>query len=219
MKYLLSCIVLFSFQFGFSQEQKIEIITYTTKTGQIIYDTLWKTQKVESKINNINGEIYLDTIWEINKKTNHKKSFVNPTLPATTKRNVSIGTLINNSEGALLGLNSIRLSYFIKDNFMIGTGLAGVYDLDISDFNSFNLTFFGRKYFGSSLRNKSYFEADLATDIINEGLEFGIGLGKTFFVGSNFGVDIGLGYKTDFDLAGRIVFGIGFQGIIPNKNK
>jgi hypothetical protein len=217
----LSLFLLFSFVFGFSQNQQEEISeikTHTTKSGQIIYDTIWKVLKVENKISGLTGENELDTSWVVSRKTNHKKTFYNPVSNGISKGTVSLSALIYNGEEPLLGLNSIRVSYFTSDNFMLGVGLSGVFDIDAEDFSSFSMNLFGRNYFGSGVKSKTFLEAGLETDFINEKFELGVGIGKTFFVGSNFGIDLGIGYKTDFEQSGKIVFGIGFQGFLSNRN-
>jgi hypothetical protein len=213
--------LLTTFYFGFGQDDREEISeikTHTTKSGQVIYDTIWKMWKVENKFNSLTGESEPDTSWYISRRTNYKKNFYNPTTNGLSKGTVSFSALFFNGEEPMLGLNSLRVSYFTNDNFMMGIGFSGVFDVDSEDLSSFNLNLFGRTYIGANIKNKTFLEAGLETDLVNEKYELGIGVGKTFFIGSNFGIDLGLGYKTDFESSGRFVFGLGFQGLIPNRN-
>jgi hypothetical protein len=214
-KILLSLLSICSVYTALSQERKMEVSSYKTKSGETIVDTIWKIRKYESKINQSTNEVSLDTVWTIDEQTYHKRDFLNPVLPATKKGNVSIGaTFANNGEDPL-GFPGIRIGYFTQNNVMLSSGLAAAYSIDAKDLINLNLMLSARKYFGKGISSKTFVETGLSADIVGEQFMFGAGIGKTFFIGNNFGIDIGVGYRTiDFKTKGDIVIGFGFQGII-----
>ncbi len=192
----------------------MDVSTYTTKSGEIILDTVWRVKKIESKINQTTGELSYDSVWSIDEQTYHKRDFLNPALPATKKGNVSIGTTFANNGDGPLGMPGIRIGYFSKNNVMISSGLTAAYSIEGEDFLNLNLMFSARKYFGSGLSSKTFLETEIAADVLGEQFLLGVGIGKTFFIGNNLGVDVGLNYRNDFQSKGEIVLGFGFQGII-----
>jgi hypothetical protein len=213
--------VLFSSLFATSQERRMDISSYTTKTGETISDTVWRVSQIVKK-EELEGDdviIKLDTIWIVEKKSKPSKKENNPVTPAALKGNVAIGLLFNNdAENATLGFSGMRLGYFISNNLMLGGGLSGTFDLEAGDLTNLNVSVFQRNYFGKSKNSKTYFETLINSELYEGIFEAGIGIGKSIFVGSNFSADLGLMYINDFETAGKIVFGVTLQGII-NRSK
>jgi hypothetical protein len=197
----------------FAQDQKIETSSFITKNGESITDTIWYKKQYVRKVNTSNGEYYVDSSWVIDTRTNYRKNYRNPVLPATQKGNVSLGAWINSTEG----FRGVRVGYFSGDNFVFGAGLYGNYDFDASDILLLDVNVYIRQYFGASVKNKTFIEGELGAELISGNFSFGASLGKTIFTGNNFGIDLGIGYKTNFETGGSLTFGIGFQGIIPTK--
>ena len=191
----------------------MEISTFTTKKGETITDTIWYKRQYTRKLNTVSGEYYVDSSWVIENRTNYKKNYKNPVIPATQKGNVSIGAGVNSR----IEFSKVRVGYFAGDNFVIGAGIYGNYDFDASDILLLDMSLFVRQYFGASTKSKTFIEGELGGELIGGNFSFGATIGKTIFTGNNFGIDLGIGYKTNFETGGIINFGIGFQGIIPTK--
>jgi hypothetical protein len=200
----------------FSQEIRYVLKDRSTNYETII-DTIWQVKKVLTRVGESNQLIY-DTVWV---RLNKNKVSIND-LNGLPSDDLSAGlfsqgkgfiSLVSQSTfGAGLGLEGVRLGYFVADNKLIG----GSGQIRFGENTQLNLSAFYRGYFGKGEKGKAW--AEFNTSIVaSEGSTnggFGLGLGYTSMLTRMAGFDFGLNYQKLGKLKGEVVLNLGFVVLI-----
>ena len=182
-----------------------------------VIDTIWQVKKVITKVGESNQLIY-DTVWV---RMNKNKVSVKD-LSGLSSDDVSTGLfgqgkgyislLSQSSFGSGLGLEGVRLGYFVAENWLIG----GSGQIRFGDNTQLNLSAFYRGYFGKGEKGKAWGEFNTSI-VASEGSTtggFGLGLGYTSMLTRIAGFDFGLNYQKLGKLKGEVVLNLGFVVLI-----
>jgi hypothetical protein len=180
-------------------------------------DTIWQVKKVVTRIGESNTLIY-DTVWvRLNKNKVSVKDLsglsldeVSTGLFAQGKGFVSL--VSQSSFGSGLGLEGVRLGYFVAENRLIG----GSGQVRFGDNTQLNLSAFYRGYFGKGEKGKAWGEFNTSV-VASEGSTtggFGLGIGYTSMLTRMAGFDFGLNYQKLGKLKGEVVLNLGFVVLI-----
>jgi hypothetical protein len=212
------------------QAQDIRFILKERKlrSGEMVIDTVWQIKKISSKINESN-ELILDTAWiKFNKnRTNSFSSTGITTIPSTTNsillRQPSsvfqrgrgfIGVFGNTSIASSLGIEGVKLGYFVADNQVIGGGGQ----IGFSKNAGVNLSGFYRSFFGNGSKGKFWGEinSNLVAVSGQTSFGFGLGVGYTSLITNSIGFDTGLKYQKLGEFKGDLTLNFGLIFLLGN---
>jgi uncharacterized protein YdcH (DUF465 family) len=211
----LVCLILISNSI-LAQEIRYVLKERSTDYEKVI-DTIWQVKKVITKVGESNQLIY-DTVWvRMNKNKVNVKDLsglssddVSTGLFAQGKGYISL--LSQSSFGSELGLQGVRLGYFVAENRLIG----GSGQIRFGENTQLNLSAFYRGYFGKGEKGKAWGEFNTSI-VASEGSTtggFGLGLGYTAMLTRMAGFDFGLNYQKLGKSKGEVVLNLGFVILI-----
>lgn len=226
-KLLISAMLFLLALVSYSQETRFILKERTTKTGEVVVDTIWQVRKISTKINESN-EIEKDTTWiKFNKnRTNFAlpstSTNLNSNYTASSNENYTIfekgrgfiGVYGNTSVSSSLGIEGVRLGYFVADNQILGGGGQ----IGFSENSGVNISAFYRSFFGKGTKGKMW--GEISSNIIAADGEttfgFGLGSGYTSFLTRSCGFDIGLKYQKLGQNDGDLLINFGLILLVGN---
>jgi hypothetical protein len=226
-KLIISAMLFLLVLVSYSQDTRFILKERTTKTGEVIVDTIWQVRKISTKINESN-EIVKDTTW-----IKFNKNRTNLSLPSTSENLNSnyiasskesntifekgrgfIGVYGNTSVSSSLGIEGVRLGYFVADNQVLGGGGQ----IGFSENSGVNISAFYRSFFGKGTKGKMW--GELSSNIIAADGEttfgFGLGSGYTSLLTRSCGFDIGLKYQKLGQNDGELLINFGLILLVGN---
>jgi hypothetical protein len=197
------------------------------KSGEMMIDTIWQIKKISSRINESN-ELITDTAWiKINK--NRENKFSN-TLTTSVISNSSIsleeansifkrgrgfiGVFGNTTVASTLGIEGVKLGYFVADNQIIGGGGQ----IGLSKNSGVNISGFYRSFFGKGTSGKFWGEinSNLVAAAGQTSFGFGLGTGYTSLITNSSGFDIGMKFQKIGEFKGELLLNFGLIFLLGN---
>lgn len=200
----------------FSQEIRYVLKERSTDYEKVI-DTIWQVKKIVTKVGESNQLIY-DTVWvrfnknKLSVKDLNGNSSDDVSNSLYDKGRGFVSLVAQSSFASGLGLEGVRLGYFVAENRLIG----GTGQIRFGESTDINLSAFYRSYFGKGESGKLW--AELNTSIIaSEGSTtggYGLGVGYTSMLNRTAGFDFGLNYQKLGKSKGEVVLNLGFVILI-----
>jgi len=197
------------------------------KSGEMMIDTIWQIKKISSRINESN-ELITDTAWiKINKSRENKFS---NTLTTSVISNSSIsleeansifkrgrgfiGVFGNTTVASTLGIEGVKLGYFVADNQIIGGGGQ----IGLSKNSGVNISGFYRSFFGKGTSGKFWGEinSNLVAASGQTSFGFGLGTGYTSLITNSSGFDIGMKFQKIGEFKGELLLNFGLIFLLGN---
>ncbi len=222
----INILFLFTFLSGFVNSQEIRYILKerVLNNGEKTSDTIWQVQKISTRIDEEN-KVINDTTWvKLGKKAivqplSHDSkptiySNVVKTNNVFSKGRGLIGILGKSSVSIGLGVDAIKLGYFISDNQVLGGGGQ----ISFGENAGVNLNAFYRTYFGNNVNGKIWgeFSSDLISIQSQSSFGIGLGVGYTSVLNNYSAFDFGLKYQKLGKFNGEMFLNFGLTFFIGN---